>query len=83
MKFTLRVFPIKVESKVAFAAPVTGYFVVSLEDGHVMVGVCFADLFYAKFFDTEGESNWAPLVCPDIRGAFALVITLFVEALFE
>ena len=55
MDFTLRVIPIKVEAKVAFPAPVTGYFVVSLEDGHEIVGVCFADVFYAEIFDTEGE----------------------------
>ena len=79
----MRVVPIKINSKVAFAAPVTGYFVVSLEGGHEMVGVCFADIFYAEIVDTEGENNRAPLVCPDTRDAFALTITLFVEALFE
>ena len=41
------VVPIKFKAKVVFAAPVTGYFVVILEDGHEMVGVCFANIFYA------------------------------------
>ena len=48
-----------------------------------MVGMCFADVFYTKIFDTEGENNWSPLVCPDTRGAFALVINLFVQAFLE
>ena len=48
-----------------------------------MVGVCFADIFYGKIVDTYGENNLAPLVCLETRGAFALVITLLVEALLE
>ena len=48
-----------------------------------MVGVCFADVFYPKIVDTEGERNRAPLVCPETRGAFAFVINLFVEELFN
>ena len=44
MDFTLRVVTIKVEAKVAFETPVTGYFFVRLEDGHEMVSVCFADI---------------------------------------
>ena len=83
MDFTLRIVPIKVDTKVEFVSPVTGDFVVRLEGGHEMVGVCFADVFYAEIVDTEGENNRAPLVCTETRGAFALVITLFVEALFE
>ena len=79
----MRIVPIKVDTKVEFVSPVTGDFVVSLEGGHEMVGVCFADIFYAEIVDTEGENNRAPLVCPDTRDAFALTITLFVEALFE
>ena len=55
VNLTMCVVPIKVEAKVAFAASVTRYFVVNLEGGHEMVGVCFADVFYVKIFDTEGE----------------------------
>ena len=79
----LCIFPIKVKAKVTFAAPVTRYFVVILEDRNEMVGVCFSDVFYAEIVDTDGESNRGRLVCPETRGAFALVITLFVEAFFE
>ena len=79
----MRVDPIKVEAQVAVAATVTGYFVVSLEGRHEMVGMCFVDVFYAKIVETEGENNRSPLVCPETRGAFALVINLFVEVFFK
>ena len=79
----MRVVLINVEAKVAFAAPVTGYFLVSLEDRNEMVSVFFFDIFYAEIVNTEGESNQALLLCPETRGAFALAITLFVEALLS
>ena len=77
------VVPIKFKAKVVFAAPVTGYFLVSLEDRHEMAGVCFFNVFYAKIVNTEGGRNRAPLVRPETRSTFALVINIFVEALFE
>ena len=55
----------------------------SLEEGHEMFGVLFADVFDAKVIDVEGESDRAPLVGPENGDTFTLGVPLFVEAFFE
>ena len=41
----------------------------------------FANLFDAKIVNKEGENDLTPCVCPQTGGAFALVVSLFAEAL--
>ena len=41
----------------------------------------FANVFDAEVVNVERESDWTPGVCTQTGGAFALVVSLFVEAL--
>ena len=41
----------------------------------------FANVFEAKIVNAERENDWTPCVCLKFGGAFALVVSLFVEAL--
>ena len=48
-----------------------------------MVGVFFANVFYAKVVDAEGEGNGVPIVSPEAQCGWALMVAMFVESFFE
>ena len=43
----------------------------------------FADIFDAKIFHDEAETNRASVVFPQSRGCVALAIAMFGQALFQ
>ena len=52
-EFRVGVVPIQIQSKVAFALPITGDEIVLLEDSHEMFGMLFADVFCTKVVYTK------------------------------
>jgi hypothetical protein len=45
-----------------------------------MVGVFFADIFYAEVVNTEGEGDRVPIVSPEAWRGGALMVAMFVES---
>ena len=80
----LGVVPIHVHPNVAHSGPINGADIVFVENLGKMVGVFFANIFYAKVVDAEGEGDGAPIVSPEARrGSRALMVAMFVESFFE
>ena len=65
MYLSFLVFPIKVKSQVAFSLPVGGNCVATFQDGHQVLGVFLAQIFYAKIINAQGEAYWSPFVSPE------------------
>ncbi len=79
----LGVVPIQVHSNVACSGPIDEADIVFVENLGEMVGVFFANVFYAEVVDAEGEGNGAPIVSPEARCGWALMVAMFVELFFE
>ena len=77
------VVPIHVHSNVACSGPIDGADIVFVENLGKMVGVFFADIFYAKVVNAEGEEDGAPIVLPEARCGRALMVAMFDELFFE
>ena len=58
------IIPGEVNSEVALSFPIIGDVVMLLENGHEMLCMLFADVFYSNFFNAKRESDWASGVCP-------------------
>ena len=63
--------------------PIDGADIVFIENLGKIVGMFFADIFYAKVVDTEGEGDGAPVVSPEAQCGRALMVAMFVESFFE
>ncbi len=74
---------IHVHSNVDCSGPNDGADKVFVENLGKMVGVFFADIFYAKVVDAEGEGDGAPIVSPEARCGRALMVAMFVDSFFE
>jgi hypothetical protein len=48
-----------------------------------MVGMFFADIFYAEAVNTEGEGDGASIVSPEAWCSRVLMVAMFVESFFE
>jgi hypothetical protein len=83
MDLALSVVPIHVYPNVACSGPINGADIVFIENLGKMDGVFFADIFYAKVVDTEGEGDGAPIMSPEARCGRALMVAMFVESFFE
>ena len=83
MDLALGVVPIHVHSNEARSGPIDEADIVFVENFGKMVGVFFADIFYAKVVDTEGEGDGAPIMSPEARCGRALMVAMFVESFFE
>ena len=83
MDLVLGIVPIHVHSNVACSGSIDGAEIVSIENLGKMVGVFFANVFYAKVVNPEGEGDGAPTVSPEARCGRALMVAMFVESFFE
>ena len=83
MDLALGVVPIHVYPNVACSGPINGADIMFVENLGEMVGVFFADIFYAAVVDAEGEGDGAPVVSPEARCGRALMVAMFVESYFE
>ena len=83
MDLALGIVPIHVHSNVACSRPIDGADIVFIENLGKMVGVFFAIIFYAKVVNTEGEGDGAPILSPEARCGWALMVAMFVELFFE
>ena len=83
MDLALGVVPIHVHSNVACSGPIDGADIVFVENLGEMVGVFFADIFYAKVVNAEGEGDGAPIMSPEAWCGRALMVAIFVESLFK
>ena len=83
MDLALGVVPIHVHPNVAHFGPIDGADIVFVENFGKMVGVFFANIFYAKVIDAEGEGDGAPIVLPEAWRGRALMVAMFVESFFE
>ena len=43
----------------------------------------FPDIFDAKIVNDQSELYWSPLVFPEARNQFALMVSVFVEAFLQ
>jgi hypothetical protein len=83
MDLALGIVPIHVHSNVACFGQINGADIVFAENLGKMVGVFFANVFYAKVVDAEGEGNGVPIVSPEAQCGWALMVAMFVESFFE
>jgi hypothetical protein len=83
MDLALGIVPIHFHSNVACSGPSNGADIVFVESLGKMVGVFFANVFYAKAVNAEGEGNGAPIVLPEARCGSVLMVAMFVESFFE
>ncbi len=83
MDLALGIVPINVHSNVACSGPINGADIVFVENLGKMVGVFFANIFYAEVVDAEGEGNGAPIVSPEAQCGWALMVAMFVELFFK
>ena len=79
----LRAVPIHVHPNVVHSSPIDGADIVLIENLSEMVGMFFADIFYAKVVDAEGEGDGVPIALPEARHGRALMVAMFVEPFFE
>jgi hypothetical protein len=83
MDLTLGLVPIHVHPNVAHSGPINGADIVFVENLGEMVSVFFANIFYAKTVDAEGEGDGAPIMLPEAQCGKALMVAMFVESFFE
>ena len=83
MDLALGVIPIHVHPNVACSGLIDGADTVFVENLGEMVGVFFANIFYAKVVDAEGEGDGAPIALPETWSGRALMVVMFVELFFE
>ncbi len=83
MDLALGVVPIHVHPNVAHSGPINGADIVFVENLGKMVSVFFANIFYAKVVDAEGERDGPPILSPEARRGWALMVAMFVELFFE
>ena len=83
MDLALGIVPIHVHSNVVCSGPIDGADIVFIENPGEMVGVFFADIFYAEVVNAEGEEDGAPIVLPEARCGRVLMVAMFVESIFE
>ena len=67
MDLVLGVVPIHVHPSVAHSGPSDGADIVFVENLGEMVDMIFADIFYAKIVDAEGEGDGVPIALPEAR----------------
>ena len=79
----LGVVPIHVHSNVACSGAIDRADIVFVENLGKMVGTFFANVFYAKVVGAEGEGNGEPIVSPEARCGWALIVAMLVELFFE
>jgi hypothetical protein len=60
------------------ACPIARKFVVFLECIFEMLGMFFADIFYAEVLNNQCELYWYGVMFPKVRYQFALLVTVFV-----
>ncbi len=83
MDFALGLVPIHVHPNVAHSGPINGADIVLVENLGKMVSVFFANIFYAKVVDAEGEGDGAPIVLTEAQHGRALMVAMFVDSFFE
>ena len=83
MDLALGVVPIHVHSNVACSGPIDGADIVFVENLGKMVGVFFANIFYADVVNAEGEGDGAPIVLLEARCGKVLMVAMFFESFFE
>ena len=62
------IIPVEVNADVALYFPIMGDGVMLLEDGHEVLRMIFADIFYSKVVNAKREADWVSGVCPETRG---------------
>ena len=62
------IIPVEVNAEVAISLPIMGDGVMLLEDGHEVLRMLFADVFYSKVVNSNCEADWASGVCPETGG---------------
>ena len=65
---------VEVNAKVALSFPIVGYGVMLLEDGHEVLRMIFAAIFYSKVVNAKRESDWVSAMCPETGGKCNLPI---------
>ena len=67
VSFAVFVVPVYIESKITFAVPVVGDFIVLLDNSYEVVIMLFADVLDTKVVNTDREADRAPFVRPKTR----------------
>ncbi len=83
MDLVLGIVPTHVHSNVVCFGPIDGADIVFVENLGEMVGMIFSNVLYAEVVNAEGEGNGAPIVSPEARCGWALMVAMFVESFFE
>ena len=83
VNFAAFVVLVYIESKITFAVPEVGDFMVLLENSHEVASMLFADVLNNGVVNAEREADMAPFMHPKTRCDFTLVVALLVESFFE
>ena len=78
----LLVIPFKVHPKVEFSFPFALNLAAFDQDGHEVIGMLFANIFYTKVIHTQNNAHQEPLVHPEPECDLDLFVSLFVQPLF-
>ena len=68
------IIPVEVNSEVALSFPIMGDGVMFLKDGHEVLLMLSANIFYSKFVNVKHEADWLSGVCPETRGKCTLPV---------
>ena len=77
------VIPIQGDSDVASSVPFGGNSVVLLQCLFEVHRMFLADILDTEIVNDQSELYWSPLVFPEARNQFALMVTVLVEAFFQ
>ena len=75
--------PLEVDPRVQGAFLVDCYVAVLFDGVEQVIGVALSYVLDAKIVNYKGEHNWPPLVAPQARGDWSLILLVLVEALFQ
>ena len=75
MDLAALIIPVEVNAEVALYFPITGDDVMLLEDGHEVLHMLFADIFYSKAVNAKREAYWKNGVCPETGGKCTLPVS--------
>ena len=82
MDLAALIIPVKVNAEVALSFPIMGNGVMLLEDGHEVLHMLFAKIFYSKVVNAKREADWESGVCPETGGKCTLPASFRVYPLF-
>src|SRR5210317_1720514 len=83
MDLLSRIIPIKGESEVSFSLPICCTVIVFLNYFDQMFCMLFAYIFDAKIVDDKSETDRTPIMRPESRSVFALVVSMCIQTFLK